>query len=298
MFHTLVFVLEEAGKSIRRNGLMSFAALSTVTVALMVFGGSLFGLYRLHQFVASQPGRFRISVFLHVDQSRAATLELARRMRGLPGVESVSVVTKEQALADLRRKDERRQTSIAAALGNVNPLPDRIDIRVSPPERSSAVADSLRDSKRFPQIEAVRDERALLEQLLATSRLVRNVGGSIAVLLFLATGVVIQNTLRLTIFARRREIAIMRLVGATRALIRGPLVAEGVFYGVLGALLAGIALASVLTQSSRYLARYQTPLAQGIPPGPSVPLMMGSLLAVGLILGAVTSWMAIRRFLR
>lgn len=295
---SLAFLCEEAAKSIRRNGLMSVAALSTVAIALAVFGGSLFGLYRLHQFVAAQPEQFVIAAFLKVGVAHEKVEEVASRARGVPGVADVAVVTKDAAFAELCEQDRKRGVEIVAALDGANPLPDRLDVRVTHPNRSRAVAAILRDTKRFPEVDSVKDERELLDRLMATSRLIRNIGGGIALLLFLATGVVIQNTLRLTVLARQREIAIMRLVGATPAFIRLPLVLEGVFYGVTGALVAACTVQLVVAQTSRYVGRFETPLAQGMPAPPGPWLVLGLLMLAGLALGVVASILSIRRFLR
>jgi len=277
---------------------MSLAALSTVTIALAVFGGSLFGLYRLHQFVAAQPTQFQIAVFLSVELPRSGVAEIERQVRGIPGVSDVSLVTKEAALAELCEQDRQRGTQVVAALAGANPLPDRLDVHVTAPERSPEVATALKDRRRFPGIECVRDERDVLETLLATSRLVRNVGGTVAILLFLATGVVIQNTLRLTVLARKNEIAVMRLVGAAPSFIRMPLILEGVFYGVAGGIIAAAVVQFAASQSSRYIGKFQTPIAQGLPPAPGVGTVFALLAASGLALGIVTSVLSVRRFLK
>jgi cell division transport system permease protein len=295
---SLFFLIEEAAKSVRRNGIRSFAALSAVTIALSVLGGSLFGIFRLHQFVAAQPERIEIAVFLRTNVSRETAEEVERRIANLPGVAGTSLVPKEEALARLMEQDRRQGTQIAKALGGANPLPDRIDVRTSSPERSREVAAALRNAHRFPEIECVRDEGELLNNLLATSRLVRTVGALIAVLLFFATAVLIQNTLRLTVVAREGEIRTMRLVGASPAFIRLPIVFEGIFYGVAGALLAGVIVLLVVSQASRFVGRFQAPLAAGVPAAPGPYAVLGVLLATGFVLGIVTSAFAIRRYLR
>lgn len=294
----VAYLIGDAAKSIRRNGLMSLAALSAVTVSLTVFGGALFGLYRLHQFVASQPERFEIAVFLRPELPREVSLELERKIRGMPGVAGTTLVTKEEALQTLMEQDRRRGTRVTAALAGANPLPDRIDVRVVSPERSREVASSLRSSRMFPEIECVNDERELLDKLMATSRLVRTISAVLAVLVLLATGVMIQNTLRLTVIARQDEIRIMRLVGASPAFIRIPILLEGIFYGVAGAAIAAGLVLVLVAQTSRYAAQFQTPLAEGLPPAPGAGAVFAFLVATGLALGALMSVISIRRFLR
>lgn len=292
------FLVDEAGKSIRRNGLMSLAAFSAVTVALSVFGGAVFFLYRLHQFAAAQPQRFVIAVFLQDNASRSTSTDVERRIQGIPGVTETRLVTKEEALGELMEEDRKRGTRIVDALAGANPLPDRIDVRTASPERSRSVAAVLRNESRFPEVAAVRDEREMLDKLVATSKLVRTLSAIVAGLLLFATAVLVQNTLRLTVIARADEIQIMRLVGASPAFVRLPIVLEGIFYGVAGAIAASLVVILVLSQLSRYTARFESPLAVGMPPAPGPWMILVVLMATGLVLGLVTSVISLRRFLR
>jgi cell division transport system permease protein len=294
---SLWFLIEEAGRNIRRNGLMSVAALTTVTIAMAVFGGSVYGIYRLHQFVQAQPSQFGIAVFLRADATRADAIALQRRLAGLPGVSSVDLYTKEQALGAMMAEDARRGSGVAAALEE-NPFPDRLDVRLEDPRQTRAIADALRNRSVYPTIDAVRDDRETLDKLLATSRLIRNVGGVLAALLFIATAFVIQNTIRLTVYARRREIRIMQLVGATPGFIRLPLVLEAIFYGAFGGLAAAGLVLFVVSQVSTYVGRFETPLGQGAPPAVGARVVLSGLVLVGGAIGAVSGIVAVRRFLR
>ncbi|MCC6731464.1 MAG: ABC transporter permease [Chthonomonadales bacterium] len=294
---SLGFLVDDAGKSIRRNGLMSLAALTTVAISLAVFGGALFTLHRIHQLVAAQPRQLEIAVFMRVRASRERAREAQRAIQALPGVARASLVTKEEALRQMEVEDRSGGESIAAALEG-NPLPDRIDVALSDPARTPQVAAALKDRKRFAWIEAVRDDRATLDKLIATSRLVRNVGIAIAALLFAATAFVIQNTIRMTVVARRREIRIMQLVGATPGFIRLPLVLEGVFYGVAGACIAGGLVLFIIRQVSAYMDGFRSPLAQALPRAAGPLTVLGLLVATGAALGLLGSVLSIRRFLR
>lgn len=294
---SILFLFEEAGRNIRRNGLMSVAALTVVTVAMAVFGGSVYGIYRLHQFVQAQPSRFEIAVFLRTDASREDAAALQQKIAAMPAVASVTLFTKEQALASMMEEDARRGSGIAASIEE-NPFPDRLDVRLRDPRLTRAIADRLRDRSEYPTIDAVRDDRETLDKILATSRLIRNIGGALAFLLFAATAFMIQNTVRLTVYARRREIRIMQLVGATPGFIRLPLVLEAVFYGAFGGLIAAGLVLFVVSQVSAYVGKFETPLAQGMPPAVGPRVVVAVLVAVGSALGAVSGMVAVHRFLR
>jgi cell division transport system permease protein len=295
---SIAFLCEEAFRNIRRNGLMSLAALTTVAISMAVLGGSLFALYRLHQFAEAQPRQFEIVVFLYNKVAREDAAQLQKRLSALPGVASVHLVPREEALVEMEEEDKRQGRRIVEALAGENPLPDRLDVRLSDPKQTAAFTALLRNPDRFPQVETVRDDRETLDRLIATSRLIRNVGGIIALLLFIATAFVIQNTIRLTVFARRREIRIMQLVGATSGFIRFPLVLEGIFYGVAGSVIASGTVILVLHQISAYVGRFQTPLAQGLPQAVKPLLIVAFLAALGAIVGWLGSALSIRRFLK
>lgn len=298
-FSGLTFLFDEAAKSIRRNGLMSVAALSTVTLAMMVFGGAVLALLRLHQFVAAQPRQFEIAAFLRMDVARDRAIEVKDRVAAIPGVAAVSLVTREQALSELREDDRAHGTSTTDALGGVNPLPDRLDIRAADPDQTRAISDALKDAARFPEVDKTRDDQETLDRLLGASRIVRTVGIVLATLLFLATTFVIQNTVRLTVVARHREIRTMQLVGATGGFIRLPLVLEGIFYGVFGAAIAAGCVLFIASQLSAYVDRFQSPIISGGLPDAIAPVPYALfMLLCGVAIGWISSLVSIRRFLR
>jgi len=298
---SLTFLIEEAGKNIRRNGLMSLAALTTVVFSMAVLGGALLALYRLHQYAEAQTRRFEMEVFLQVGLPREETMRVKRRIQALPDVAHVNLVTREEAWALLQEKDRERGDNITAALEGENPLPDRLDVRLSDPRRTAPVAALLRDSAKFPEINRVLDAQAELDTMLATSRLITTLGAVIAGLLFLATALVIQNTIRLTVFARRREIRIMQLVGATPGFIRFPLMLEGIFYGAVGAAVASGLVLFAGHQISIFLGKFETPFAplvQSLPEPVAPTAVVGLLVALGAFVGWAGSVLSIRRFLK
>lgn len=331
------FLVGEAGRNMKRNGLMSLAALSTVTIALAVLGGALFALYRLHQFAESQPKQFEVEVFLRTAQadapaaepssdtgrshrrrrhrrsdedaskaatatsggigSRETTLAVQQRIQQLPGVASVTLHTKEQALAEFQADDKKNATNIADALVG-NPFPDRLDVRMKDPLQNGTLAARLRDTTKFPEVDRVLDDRETLQEVLGLSKLVRTVGGVAALLLFLATALVIQNTIRLTVLARRKEIRIMQLVGATPAFIRLPMVLEGVFYGLAGAIIASGVVLFVVHAVSQYVGRLVSPIGQALPAAAGPGIVVGALAGLGAVVGWAGSAVSVRRFLR
>jgi cell division transport system permease protein len=291
--NSFTFLLGESARNVRRNGLMSLAALSTVIIAMTVLGGALFTLYRLHQFAEAQPRQFEIAVFMRYGLDRDKTEENLRRIGQLPEVESVTLYSKEQAW-----KENNPLYGTAKDALDQNPLSDSLQVRVRDPKQTANVSALLADSSQYPDIEAVRDAHDELTKLFAMGRLVRNVGGGAAILLFLATALVIQNTIRLTVHARRKEIRVMQLVGATPGFIKLPMVLEGIFYGAAGAAAAAGLVVLAAHQVSVYSSQFHSPLSQSMPPSVDPLILIGAMAACGGIVGWLGSALSIRRFLR
>jgi cell division transport system permease protein len=293
-FVSVAFLIGEAFRNIRRNGLMSLAALGTVMVALAVLGGSLWTAFRLNEYASSQPEKFnRIDVFVTVKTARGRVEEMQASLRRMPRVKEVKLVPKERAWAML----QLQEPTLAEAISD-NPLPDKFEIETDNPEEIADLAGRLRNVKRFPEIEKVVDAGEEVRTLVTFARVIRVIGGGVAMGLFVATLFIIYNTIRLTVFARRREIRIMQLVGATAWFIRVPLLLEGALYGAVGGVLAGILLLFAGKQISEFVSSLHSPLVGDIPSAATPALVLLCLIALGIGLGLIGSYLAARRFLK
>lgn len=291
---SLGFLMRESLLNIRRNGLMSLAALGTVTVAMTVLGATLWSAYRLHEIAKQEPQAFNeIAVFLHGETAREKTLALQTQIAALPEVRAVHLVTKEQAWAHLQHESP----ALTAAL-EANPLMDKLEVEARDANQIPTLSAMLRDTARFPDIEQVNDAGGEARSLFALARLVRLLGGGISLALFAATLFIVQNTIRLTVFARRREIRIMQLVGATPRFIRLPLLLEGLFYGVTGGLLASGLLWLAAREVSRFVQQIHSPLIGDVPSQLSTMDALSGLVGTGALIGLIGSALALRRFLR
>ena len=291
---SLMFLIHEGYLNIRRNGLMSLAALGTVTVALTVLGASLWTAYRIGEIAQQQPQAFNeVRVFFSPKLERNAALALTEKLKQLPNVAKVTFIPKEQPWAELQPKEGLNGEELP-----FNPLPDACDVETKDPGKVTALAQDLRDPQRYPEVNEVHDAGEEVRQLLGFSRLVKVIGGSAAIGLFVATFFIVQNTIRLTVFARRREIRIMQLVGATPGFIRFPLLLEGVFHGVVGGLIAGGIILLAGNQVGQFVARFHSPLLPDIPSRLGAVDLVGGLIAIGAFVGLSGSYLSMRRFLR
>lgn len=283
----------EAFASIHDNGLMSIASASTVAVSLLVlalFVVLALNLSHMGQVLDSQ---VQIVAYLQAGFDEANQPVLMQQIDAIPGVTSAQFVTKQQALDQLK-KEFGDQQDLLASVADHNPLPDSVQIKVAKPAQVAPVAAAV---GRIAWVDHADYKQAVVQRLFALTGALRTAGLALVIGLALATVVLIANTIRITVFARREEIAIMKLVGATDAFIRWPFLLEGAVLGLIG---ATVAAAAVWWGYSNLLMRINADL-------PFVPILQrqpllwelsGALLVLGLGLGALGSSVSVRRFLR
>lgn len=270
---------------------MAVAAILTAGFSLAIAAG--FGLTALsvERAVHKIPQQFDMAVYLKLDTSEEQVKALQERLEGMPKVASVNFVDRETAW-----KQFKKDLSMEISEEDVpdNPLPDTFWLKVADPEASAALQKELADMK---EVDSVLWRQSEVEFFQGLARIVAIVGTAVTLLLFVGSAFIIGNTIRLGIYARRREVAIMRMVGATPGFIRFPFLLEGMLLAGAGAVLATILIRvasgyiSNLAGSFQALTRY---FGSGVEPFE----MAVVLLAAGLGLGALASHLSIRRYLR
>ncbi len=288
------YLIHDCFLNIRRNGLMSLAALGTVSMALTVLGASLWTAHRINEYAQRQPQKFNIvDVFLTTDTEREKSQQLAEKIKKLPNIAAVHLIPREQAWSELQSSEP----SLTEAMES-NPLPDKLEVETIDPSRVSVLASTLRDRSEFPEVAQVNDAGQEVRTMLGFARMIRVIGGAAALGLFAATLFIVQNTIRLTVYARRREIRTMQLVGATPGFIRFPLLLEGIFHGVAGALLASMFILLCGREVSRFVTALQSPLLSDVPTQLGPQQVVISLTIIGACVGLSGSYLSMRRFLK
>jgi cell division transport system permease protein len=288
----------------RRNWVMAMAAVITVFISTAILGAVLVTRDNLNQGATSLKNRVMIEVFIRDEATPAQTQALERKIQGMDEVKSYKYISKEEAL---RRFRERFGERIVANLP-INPLPASYEIQVKDADRVDSVAQQFFDDPRVDNDpgthNGVKYARETVRKMLGTISLIEK-GMWVTTGIFAAAAVLlISTTVRLSIFARRREVEIMRLVGATNWFIRWPFVLEGFITGLVGAVLAaafvwvgnwGIAGWIETSQIDFLSLRVFRMWWQG----GTWPLgLMPSLAILGALLGAVGSLVALRRYLK
>jgi len=292
------FFLKESFRSIKRNALPSFAALASVLVTTLVLGVFIPVVEATNGAANDVRGR----VLVDVDMTTSATPAEVARVRGelqrAPHVKSIQYVSKQQGY-----ETEKKHNPQAFALIGYNPLPDIFRITPDKPENSAAVRKELDQSSPLgtrlvtdPAIAAVQNRQAQTNQILSATRVIKITMALLAALLVLASILLISNTIRLSLFSRRREVEVMKLVGATDWFIRWPFVIEGVVLGALGGVLAvlllGIGKVAFLDPLASDFALIAAPQTIGF------ALLAILLLVASIAVSAAGSSISLRKFLR
>ena len=293
------FFFREALRSMKRNAVPSFAAMAAVVVTVLVLGVFIPVVQATTGAANEVRGRVMIDAYL-TTKATDADIERVRRLltEDTQHVKSVEFVSKATAYAQ-----ERRRNPEAYSLLGSNPLPDTFRVTPDDPDNVSAILAQLTPTSASgsatvidPAIDEVANREEDTNKILSVTRMVKLTTALLAGLLVLASMLLIANTIRLSLYARRREVEVMKLVGATDWFIRWPFVIEGVLVGILGGVLAVLMLAVLKIAVIDPLASDFALIAA--PDSMIFRLLIAVLLGASVAVSAVGSGISLRRFLR
>jgi cell division transport system permease protein len=285
------YFVSEALTSLWRSRLVNAVSVGTIAVSLFVLGAFLTVASALSGLVTRWTETVQVIVYLEDSTPDRVRESLENRLREDPAVASLELVTREEALARFRGMF-RDLSSLPEDLGE-NPFPASLEVSLRPERQSAAEVERL--AKAFTGVPGVREiqyDLLWIERLSTGVRLVRVVGAFLGGILVLAAVFTISNVIRLTIYAREDELDIMRLVGATRAYVKGPFVTEGVIQGGLGGLVATSLLWAALAWLSRDLATSDLLPRATLALSPTIAAL---LVAGGMTVGLAGSLMSLSR---
>ena len=294
----LGFFLRESLRSMRRNAAPSFAALATVLVTMLVLGVFIPVFQAATGAADSVRGRVLVDVYMKTSATAAQDARVRKEILALPHVGSVQFESKEQAL-----KEQSKQDPGAFALLGTNPLPDTFHVVPDNPGNVLLVRGELtpkgpsgHEAMIDPAIKNVSNHTEDTQKILTITSYVKWILFGLTLLLVVASTLLIANTIRLSLYSRRREVEVMKLVGATDWFIRWPFVIEGVIVGAIGATIAigllavtKIALLDPLASNWSLIAAPRTI---------GFAWLIVVLLAAGVAISALGSGVSLRRFLR
>jgi cell division transport system permease protein len=301
----LIFFIREAFRALRRNGAPSMAAVVT-TVVTVILLGVLIPIFQTTQAKSEQVrDQLETRVALYDDATAKETQQLEQRLLAIPHVASVKLITKAAALEELKEDLGKEKSGELLAQLHSNPLPANFSVKADDASNLASVEAAITppgpDGKPRPISPIIQeqfnrqDDSQKIEQVTSALKIVLTV---ITALLIVASLMLVGNTIRLSIYTRRREIEVMRLVGATRWFIRWPFMIEGVVVGFMGGLVAililwlgKVTIVDPLSDTFSFLAAQNASTL-------SFPALVAILFAASVLVSAIGSGVTLRRFLR
>ncbi|MBQ6391511.1 MAG: permease-like cell division protein FtsX [Eggerthellaceae bacterium] len=298
---SILYFFKQSIQGFARNLSTTLGSIITIFLSLFIIGLFLVGATVVDNIVKSVESEVSITAYVKDGAEQADLDAVQNYIKGLDGVSSVTFTTKEQALEEFRAMSSN--ADIVDELGG-NPLPASINIELSNPQQVQDVANQIQSSELFAKVadeenpaDSLKYGQRTVERLFQVTSYLRYGGIILIALLVFIALVFINNTIRLAIMARRKEIAIMRLVGASNGFIRGPFLMEGALHAIIG---AALAIGSIELIRRLALPKLQASLAF-LPiqvEGNIFIIIYLALLVAGLVIGLIGSAFAMRRYLK
>jgi cell division transport system permease protein len=296
------FFLAEALRSVRANAAVSIAATVTVLIAVFILGAFIPSFLYVQSTVDSQKRKVDIDVYIGDSATVPQVNGLQTQIEALKSqgrIRAFTYVSKDQGLEQLKKS--LNDPSIVKDLTS-NPLPAKFNIKPSDPDQAQTIIDQIANGPGSAGIDkglGISYGKQTADRLLSVARFIQWAGLGLITILLVASILLIGNTIRLSIFARRREVEVMKLVGATNWFIRWPFVIEGVICGIVGSILSvGLLWAIKVALVDRWIADADSALTRDQATTIGFPVLCVLLVLAGGIVGALGSGITLRRFLK
>ncbi len=297
IFRMLGRNIRDAFKSVFRNFSLSLASISCITITLIIVAISILATLNVNNFATVMKEDVTMVVFLNTETTAEEEEQIEFQLKNMDNVESVEFRSKEDVKNEMAGTSETLRSIMEEWEESDNPLKDNYLIKVTDIEK---IKDTANEIQKIEQVDAVNYGEGMIEQLITAYDTVQKVSLLVVIALIVVTIFLIINTIKLTIFSRKREISIMRLVGASNFTIKNPFVIEGMFLGILGSIIP------ILITTYGYLAFYNhfqgylfsSPLIKLIKPEPFIYYVALLVLVIGIIVGMLGSYRAVKKYLK
>lgn len=296
LFRILARNIRDSFKSVFRNFSLSLASISCITITLIVVSISIILSLNVNKFTELVEKDVTIVAFLDAKVTDSEKQVVLDKLNKMSNIEKVKFKSKQEISKEMMDSSETFKNIMSQWSESESPIQDTFQIKVKDITKISDTADKIR---KIEKVEIVKYGEEMVEQLISVFDIVRKLSVGAVIALIIVTAFLIINTIKITIFSRRREIEIMRLVGASNLNIKIPFVIEGLILGVLGSIVP------ILTTIYGYTAVYDklggqlfTPVIKLIKPTPFVYHISIILIIIGMIVGMIGSLRAVRKYLK
>ena len=295
-FRMLRRSIRDAFKSVFRNFSLSLASISCITITLIIVAISIIVTFNVQNFTKEMEKDLTIVVFLDTDTTEEEVEEIRDKLESMSNVESLTYQSKASVKEEMSQENEVFNEVMSTWDDEDNPLKDTFQVKVKIVERISNTAKNI---EKIDKVSSVKYGEGMVDNLIEAFEAAQNVSYGMVIALILVTVFLIINTIKLTIFSRKREISIMRLVGASNFTIKTPFIIEGMVLGLLGSIIP------ILIVCFGYIALYNhfdgylySRMITLIEPEPFIYMVSGIVLVIGIIVGMIGSASAVRKYLK
>lgn len=288
--------IRDSFKSVFRNFSLSLASISCITITLIVVAISIVLSYNVNNFATLVEEDVTIVVFLDVDITPEQKDDVEDLIKKIDGVDSYTYQSKLDIAKEMMESSEVFKNIMESWDEETSPLQSTFQVKVKNIENIGKVAKEI---KKLEHVGTVKYGEGMVEQLVSVFEIVKKISIGMVIALIIVTAFLIANTIKITIFSRKREIEIMRLVGASNINIKIPFVFEGLILGILGAIIP------IIITTYGYTALYTnfdgqlfSPFIKLLKPEPFIFYVSGVLLVIGILVGMFGSWRAVRKYLK
>lgn len=291
---TIKLFIVDALKSLRRNKTISIASIATVMATLFVLGAFVMILLNVKVGITDVESQVEAQVFLNDDIKIDDQKNILDKLNKTPEIVSISFQTKSQALDQWKKELGSKNKELLSGMEENNPLPNAYIVKVKNPEDITKVESAMKGAKGIYEIS---DGRDIVNKISAVTKTIQWVGIILFLILIGVSLFLISNTIKLTVYARRREIGIMKYIGATDWFIRWPFIIEGMVIGLFGAIVADIAIYYAYVFIYGRATSFVSMMINLVSPMYFITNLSWAFILGGIFIGALGSILSIRKFL-
>ena len=287
-------------RNVFRNRIMSLASIRAIAAALFVLGLVLAMVLNFNNIISGLESKVEITVFLKDNVQSHEIEAMSRQLNDWEGIKEWKFVSRDEALENWREEWGEQKYLLDGYTAENNPLPDSFHITVENPDYVTEMVEKLRKLTKVEVVQYSKDVVGTITRIANTTRIL---GLAVVVILIIMAMIIIHNTIRISVYSRRREINIMKYIGATDWYIRWPFIMEGISLGIMGAVIAGSLTAGIYYLLVQQVAESPMEgnilsLLQLLPLESIIYQIVGLFLLVGSVVGVIASVLSIRKHLR
>lgn len=291
--NTITHFIKDAFTSLKRNRTISFASVITVLITFFVLGIFMLVATNINKGITNVQNKVELKIFLKDDIKLIDQREIEIKLREIDGVKDIVYLSKEEEYKTFQATTNENEGLLKGYTLQNNPFSASFTVKLESPEYTASVSEAIKD---FEGIETIGDQQELVDKIIGIVNGVKIVGIGLFVILVGVSIFLIMNTTKLTVFSRRREVGIMKFVGATDWFIRWPFVIEGMVIGLVGATLACVGLFFAYNGLLKWLAS-QLAFISLVPTTYILTTLSWEFMLGGILVGGVASIIALRKFL-